>query len=324
MRLDPTDERVARFALVVDGLVAPGEKLGLAVSGGSDSVALLLLAAAARPGDIEAATLDHGLRPESASEAETVAELCGELGVPHSKLTAQWDSPPTSAVQERARDERYARLAQWMQSRGLSALATGHHADDQAETLLMRLNRGAGVQGLSAIRQVATVPSSDLKLIRPLLGWRRSELEKVCADAGVATAADPSNQDEQFERVRIRQAIAESGWLDGGAIARSASNLADADAALQWMADRVWGEAVTGDGDGYAFEPASYPRDTQRRIVAGAIGRLASEGSPSELRGRELEQLMAVLRSGGTATLRGVLCSGGETWRFSPAPPRRG
>ena len=323
MRLDPSDDRIARFALVLDDLIASGEKLGVAVSGGSDSIALLLLAAAARGDGIEAVTLDHGLRPESASEAESVAELCRELGVPHSTLAAQWEFPPTTAIQERARDERYTQFAQWMRSRGLSALATGHHADDQAETLLMRLNRGAGVQGLSAIRQVATVPGSDLKLVRPLLGWRRSELEQICKDADVAPADDSSNEDEQFERVRIRKAIAQNGWLDGGAVARSASNLADADAALQWMAERIWDEAVARDGEGYVFQPASYPRDTRRRIVAGAIRRLATEASALELRGRELEQLMAVLRSGGTATLRGVLCTGGESWRFSPAPPRR-
>lgn len=323
MRLDPSDNRVQRFAAILDGL-APGERIGLAVSGGSDSVALLLLAAAARADQVEAATLDHGLRPEAASEAAEVADLCRGLGVPHSALTAQWESPPETAIQERARDERYRQFARWMADRGLAALATGHHADDQAETLLMRLNRGAGVQGLAAMRQVATVPGSQLKLIRPLLGWRRSELEQVCSDAGVATVDDPSNAEEQFERVRVRQAIAQGGWLDGGAVAQSASNLADADAALQWMADRIWEEAVVSEGDGFVFQPANYPRDTRRRIAAGAIARLGSEGAGASLRGREVEQLMAVLRSGGTSTLRGVLCSGGERWRFSPAPPRRG
>ncbi|WP_281400276.1 tRNA lysidine(34) synthetase TilS [Sphingomonas sabuli] len=296
----------------------------MAVSGGPDSLALLLLAVAARPGQIEAATVDHRLRAESAAEAGDVATLCEDLGVPHATLAAQWDPAPESAVQERARAERYRLLAQWAEARGLSALATAHHADDQAETLLMRLNRGSGVRGLAAMRPRARVPSSELPLLRPLLEWRRERLVQVCADAAVSPAHDPSNADSHYERVRVRQALAAADWLDVPAIARSAANLADTDDALEWATGRVWDDLVKPGGGGLVFDPTGLPDEIQRRLAARAIAATGREGEPDNLRGREIDQLMVTLASGGVATLRGVRCSGGAAWQFSPAPPRRG
>ena len=148
---------------------------------------MFLLAAGARPGSIEAATVDHALRPEAAAEAEMVARLCRKLDVSHSTLTVEWKTKPQSGLQERARAERYRMLGEWAHERGLSAIATAHHVEDQAETLLMRLNRGAGVRGLASIRTDTQFPvkGSTLRLIRPLLTWRRSELDGVCASAGV-------------------------------------------------------------------------------------------------------------------------------------------
>src|SRR5215207_1808786 len=153
MVLDPVF--LDRFRADLDALSARGERIGIAVSGGADSLALLLLAAAARPGAVEAATVDHALRRGSREEAEMVANVCAGLGVDHAVLTADWPEPPTSAIQERARDMRYRLLVAWLAERGLSALAAAHHADDQAETLVMRLNRGAGIRGLAAMRAAA-------------------------------------------------------------------------------------------------------------------------------------------------------------------------
>lgn len=323
MQLAPDPELVARFAAGLDRLVPPGQAIGLAVSGGADSLALLLLGAAARPGKIEAATVDHALRPESAAEAQRVADLCSQLGVPHATLTAQWDAPPETAIQQRARAERYRLLAGWLGERGLDALATAHHFDDQAETLLMRLTRGAGVRGLAAIRALAPVPGSSHKLVRPLLGWSRSELQQVCEAAGVDPVDDPSNDNEQFERVRVRKALAEAEWLDPRALARSAANLAAADVAIDWAAAREWERSVHSAPDQITYRPGEAPLEIRRRIVGRAVLTLATEGDGAGLRGREIDQLVDTLRSGGTATLRGVRSSGGEVWTFAPAPSRR-
>lgn len=318
----PEPQQVERFAGDLDALIAPKARIGIAVSGGPDSLALLILAAAARPGQVEAATVDHRLRAESLDEAEAVRGICERLDVPHRTLTAKWGEKPATAIQERARAERYRLLSEWVAERSLDAIATAHHLDDQAETLLMRLARGAGVRGLAGMRPIARVPGSDLPLLRPLLGWRRSELDAICFAAGVQAATDPSNDDDQFERVRVRRSLAEAE-LNPRALALSAAILGEADVALEWATRQEWHRAVTNGGAEIVYRPTDAPAEIRRRIVAEAIARLASEGDGTQLRGKEIDQIIANLTAGIQATLRGVRCVGGLEWRFSSAPPRR-
>ena len=188
----------------------------------------------------------------------------------------------------------------------------------------MRLLRGAGVTGLAGMRRRVKAPGSNVALVRPLLGWRRSELEQLCADAGVSPVDDPSNADDRFERARIRKALAAADWLDRQAVALSAGYLAQADIALQWAAEQEWKRAVTNGGGAIVYRPSDAPREIRRRIARRAILGLATEGRGADFRGPELDRLLAVLANGGKATLRGVLCSGGEKWRFVKAPPRKG
>jgi tRNA(Ile)-lysidine synthase len=321
--VEPQAEAIERFRRDLDALIGAGPRIGLAVSGGPDSLALLALAAAARPGSIEAATVDHALRLEARAEAEMVARVCRTLGVPHHTLTVKWATKPETALQERARTERYGLLGKWAKDRGLEAILTAHHLDDQAETFMMRLSRGAGVRGLAGMRRSAPVPGSDLPLLRPLLGWRRMELEQICVDFGLTPIADPSNVDEQFERVRVRRALAGAGWLNSRGVAASAQNLAEADGALAWATTQAWSRSVVVHDREILFETKDTPREIRRRILLRAIAKLATEGGGAELRGREIEHLIATLARGGQATIRGVLCSGGAEWRFSAAPPRR-
>lgn len=317
----PDAALLKRFSTDLDRLAPPNAKLGIAVSGGPDSLALLQLAAAARPGKVEAASVDHALRDGSREEAEMVAEVCKALDVPHAILTAEWKKKPESAIQERARTERYRLLSKWMADRGIDALVTAHHLDDQAETLLMRLNRGAGARGLAGMRPARPLPGAKTRLLRPLLGWKRSELADVCKDSGFTPALDPSNEDEQFERVRVRKGLAGSHWLDPESIARSAGHLAAADAALHWATDREWEEQVKRGPNAIAYVPRA-PLEIRRRIARRAVAALAREGVRNPLKGRELDRLLGVLLKGGKATIRGVLCVGGKQWRFTPAPRR--
>lgn len=323
--ISPDPDALARFKQDLDRLVPAGTSMALAVSGGPDSMALLLLAAAVRPGEVEAVTFDHGLRPESAGEATAVAGICRTLGIPHTILHAKWESPAT-AIQERARTARYGAIGAWMTQRGLAVLLTGHHSDDQAETLLMRLARGAGVRGLAGMRPTSPLLGwPRLSLVRPLLSWRRDELRAICETCGIPSVDDPSNRDERFERARVRQAIGRAGWLDGRAVANSAAYLAEADEAIEWLVDGLWQKNVDRADDKIALQVGALPREVRRRLLCRAIAALASEGQDRYLRGPEIDRVLTRLETGGTATLRGVRCSAkGSRWTCVPARPRRG
>ncbi|MEO6718377.1 MAG: tRNA lysidine(34) synthetase TilS [Novosphingobium sp.] len=295
---------------------APEAKLGLAVSGGPDSLALLLLAHAAMPGRIEAATVDHQLRSGSAAEAADVAKLCRNLAIPHVALAV--DVLPGN-VQSQARAARYAALGTWLAARGLAALASGHHADDQAETLLARLNRASGVAGLAGVRARGLVPGTDIPLLRPLLGWRRDELAEVVAAAGVSAAQDPSNSDPRYDRVRLRQALVHADWLDVPALAASAAHLADADAALDWAAQREWDERVVREGLGITYRPRA-----PRAIAVRVLERIVREMGDEEVRGSALARLFDTLRARQPMSIGKLVARatpGG--WSFTRAPQRR-
>ncbi|HEX8263216.1 MAG TPA: tRNA lysidine(34) synthetase TilS [Allosphingosinicella sp.] len=321
MAAAPSPEQVDRFRRDLERLAGSAPAVAVAVSGGPDSLALLLLAHAAWPGRVKAATVDHGLRSGSADEALEVARLCGRLDVPHRILAARVDRSG-EGLQAAARKARYAALARWMDEDGLDLLLTAHHADDQAETLLMRLNRGSGVAGLAGVRAYGPVPGTRgrLRLCRPLLGWRRSALEAIVAAAGLEPARDPSNEDEAFDRARLRRQLGEAGWLDPDALARSAALIAEAEAALEWTAARLFA-ARAGEAEGLlTLRAQGFPPELQRRLVLRCLRRLAPAARP---RGEPLAALVGRLRDGGTATLCGVKATGGETWRFERAPPRR-
>jgi tRNA(Ile)-lysidine synthase len=317
----PPLNAIERFRRAADALRDQG-RLALAVSGGPDSLALLLLAAAAFPGEVEAATVDHGLRVASGEEASFVADLCRGLGVPHEILRAEVDRGRAS-LQRAAREARYGALGQWLAARSIRTLATAHHVDDQAETLVMRLIRGAGIGGLAGIRTKGILPmaGSEAIVVRPLLGWRRAELRAIVEAAGVKPIDDPSNADPRFDRARIRQQLARNDWIEPVALARSAAALAEADAALDWAAQRLEEERVDAQQDRLALRPDGIPPELKRRLLLRLLARLRPEAVP---RGDEIGRLIDKLETGGTATLAGVKCTGGETWLFEREPGRRG
>lgn len=321
--LIPAPEAIERFRAGIEAIWPEGgdsgeegvARLGVAVSGGPDSVALLLLAAAAVSGRVEAATVDHGLRPESAREAADVAALCARLDVPHTTLTV---TVASGNVQAEARAARYAALAGWIAERELAGLATAHHADDQAETLLMRLNRGSGVAGLAGTRGRGRVPETAIPLLRPVLDWRRSELGEVVAAAGIEAAQDPSNSNDRFDRVRIRKALSDADWIDVAAVARSAEHLADADAALEWMAALEWRSCVKKEPMGLRYRPQA-PRAVALRVLARCVTELGGE----EPRGSAVARLLDTLREGRPASIGELVVrpnAGG--WSFAKAPVR--
>lgn len=278
-----------------------------------------MLAHSARPGAIAVASVDHGLRPESAAEAQWVAELCRSLDLPHEILRVSVDA---GNLQARARGARYRALDRWLGDHGLAALATAHHADDQAETLLMRLNRGSGLPGLAGVRPSGPIPGGTGRLIRPLLGWRKQKLQTLVRAAAIEPIADPSNRDERFDRVRMRNALSDADWLDPLALARSAALLGEAEAALEEVAAEIHAKRVTSDRDGVCFA-VSGP-DYIRIEVVGSIFAAMGVAPPRS----DIARLVERLGAGENASLAGILAvpsseSGAVCWTFRPEPPRR-
>ena len=292
---------------------SPITRLGLAVSGGPDSMALLLLAHAVFPGKIAAATVDHGLRAEAASEAEYVARFCEERAIPHRTLRPE--NPITGNIQSAARKARYGLLNQWARECGCQWVATAHHADDQLETILMRLVRGSGIDGLSGIRPV------NGNIIRPLLQFTKAELIALCRSEGVGTITDPSNDNADYDRVRMRQWLASAPHpLKSAAAANSAAALADAAAAIEWMTETVKKDRMTITGDAVQIDPTGLPREMVRRLIVAALAILSPDFKP---RGPALSLIHESLLTGQKAAIGNMVCTGGKIWHFCHAPPRQ-
>lgn len=318
-------EPQAAICQELDRLAGTLPVLGVAVSGGGDSVALLNIAAdwaRARGIMLCAATVDHALRPGSAAEADAVAEGCAALGVPHQVL--RWDHGGilSGNLMAEARAARMRLLADWAVAQGAAAVALGHTQDDQAETLLMRLARGAGVDGLSGMSPLRE--QGGMRWLRPMLGVRRAALRDWLRLRGIAWADDPTNDDPAYDRVRVRQAIAALN-LPVAQIARSAAMLAEARAALAETAALAARGAVADRGmlslPGAALDQ---PAEIVRRLVAAAIRWVS--GADYAPRGEDLARLIAALSAGGQATLAGVIARrrGGvvEVMREVAAVPR--
>lgn len=301
---------VARLAGAGHGSVA------LAVSGGVDSLALMKLGAEAFPGRVHVLSVDHGLRAEAASECAQVARLAADLGVPQQTLTLA--VPRGGNVQARAREARYAAMADWCRARGVPLLLTAHHADDQAETLLMRLARGSGASGLSGIR--ARVEMGGVTVLRPFLGRRRNQLAAIVAAAGWTPVEDPSNRDPAHDRTQARALLAQTEWLDAGRMAAAAAHLAAAEEALAWAAARAFDTRVTQAEGAALLDADGLPAELRRRLLADALRLFGAEAD-----GPGLQRLLARLLAGGGGTLgpaRADVLPDGR-WRLRAAPPRR-
>lgn len=310
-------DSAARLAALLTGstraLVGddPAARFGVAVSGGPDSMALMLLAACAFPGRVAAVTVDHRLRAASADEAAMVADWCAGQGIAHAILTP--DAAVEGNVSAWARAMRYRRIEAWRASHGIDWIMTAHHADDQLETMLMRLNRGSGVGGLAGVR------GRSGRVIRPLLGARKADLQALAEAEGLPHVFDPSNADPRYDRTAMRSALAEAPWLDARAAVRSAAALAEAEAAIAWSVAELAQAHVRRESAGWRLERTDLPREYLRRLVLHMLV-LADAPAP---RGDSLDLALAEAAAGRQASLSGWLLKGGAAWTLMPAPPRR-
>jgi tRNA(Ile)-lysidine synthase len=286
----------------------PPTAIGIAVSGGSDSLALLhLLAGFAKLQGItlHAATVDHGLRPEAGAEAAMVGRICTGLGIAHHVLEwKDWDHKGN--LQAEARKARYGLLAQWARKVGVKAVALGHTADDVAETFLMRVSRRAGVDGLAAMP--ANFERDGILWVRPLLRAHRSDLQSYLAAENISWVDDPSNTDDRFERVRMRKALAILSGLGIGADAISdvALNLTDAKDALNHQMQRLARDIITLRLGTVAIDEAALaeqPTDIRRRLIIHALKWI--NGAYYAPRSSAIAEVFAALAWGPSATVAG-------------------
>ena len=319
----------------IDALFDPfvrAKALLIAVSGGPDSTALLLMAAewSKRRGKprIEAATVDHGLRPESANEAKAVGEICARLGVGHRVL--QWKGvKPTSRLQERAREARYRLLVDHAKAIGADALMTAHHADDQAETVLFRLLRGSGVAGLRGMD--LTTARDGMTIARPLIGLKKRDLIAFANARGAPFIDDPSNTDPRFARTRLRALLGRLGeeGLDAGALDRLARRARETEEALAHLTAEV--EARVGaegpiDARTLFAAPIAIAHRILTRRIAAAGGRDASRIGLEKIEtlAAGLREALKERRAHG-ANVGGALVRLTAKGRlsFAPEPPRK-
>ncbi len=290
--------------------------IALAVSGGADSLALLWLAARAFGPRAHVLTVDHGLRPESEAECAQVLAIARALGLPATAIRLSMKPGPN--LQEQAREARYAAMARECEALGIRHLLTAHHADDQAETLLMRLSRGSGLSGLSGIRAATTL--SGLSVLRPLLSRSRAELVAIVHATGWIAADDPSNRNPRFGRTHARRLLAETPWLEPARLAASATHLAEAEAAFGWIDDRLWESRAIQEGASLCLDPEGLPAYLRRRLLLRAYAELGAEAPD----GPALSRLQARLEAGSGGTLGGYRAkAAGGRWQLSPAPPHR-
>ncbi len=295
-------------ALFADLEHAPA--LLLAVSGGPDSMALMALAAEwadTRDGApaIHVATVDHGLRPAARDEADAVAAAASRLGVSHATLT--WCGPkPATRLQELARDARYGLLADHARTLGASHILTAHHADDQAETILLRLGRGSGIGGLAGMRRHSAL-GPDLTLTRPLLGVTKDDLVAFCRARAIAFAADPSNGDPAYARTRLRQQARmwDALGLDRPALLRLARRMARAEDALDAAADRLERLIDPDRGGGAYRADFTQAADAPTEILLRLLRRAVTHVGGTAARGR-LDRLETLTEAIGTALHHGV------------------
>ncbi|PTX47971.1 tRNA(Ile)-lysidine synthase [Gemmobacter caeni] len=283
--------------------------VGVAVSGGGDSMALLHLLHRLAPSEgylLHAVTVDHGLRPEAADEAAGVAAFCARQGVAHEIL--RWRGPQeTGNLMDQARRARLCLIADWAVARGVGHVALGHTADDQAESFLMNLSRAAGLDGLSGMRRGWL--EHGIRWYRPLLQKRREVLRDYLRRNSVTWIDDPSNENDRFTRVKARRALRALKPL-GITVERllaSTQHLFDARSALQMALAQAVETHVTERAGALHLSAdglCALGAELERRLLSHAIRWMNGAGYPP--RAEQLLRLMSTLHDHRDATLGGV------------------
>lgn len=293
-------------------LLAGAGPLGLAVSGGGDSVALAVLLAEAGLPDLTILTVDHRLRPGSAADADCVEALARRLGLAFERLVVT--ARPSGSLQAFARAQRYELLAEAATRRSLGAVVTAHTLEDQAETFLLRLARGSGVRGLGAMHPVSVL--SGLTVLRPLLGASRADLREALSARGIDWREDPSNADPRFDRIAMRRLAPQLAavGLTGERLASAAKHLRRAGEALDTAAADLRAHALRIDlAGGVHLRRApliAAPREVRLRVLADAVALAGGSSHPPRFSALEEAETCVARGAGRLGLGRAILDAG--------------
>ena len=313
-------------------LDVPKGNIGIGVSGGGDSMALLLLSAEWAHNNnrsLKVVTIDHGLRPGSPSECTYVKNISDKLAIEHTTL--KWLEKPSGNLQNSARGARHKLFSDWTKIKKVSVVLLGHTLDDNAETIISRLIRGSGIDGLTGISKNKTINS--LTLFRPLITITREDLRRYLQEKEISWIDEPSNYDERFDRVKIRnllpqlsgvgltanKLVALSGHMER---AKEALNYEVFSFAKQNVQQTIWGDLEINLD---AFIKTS--KEYQFRLLAVALRWIS--GKFYRPRFNSLERLLALLTTGsrlqGMSLMGCIIKCDGEMIKisreFSAIPP---
>lgn len=287
-------------------------KVAVAVSGGSDSIALCILLnrfIKEYGGQLHCLTINHQLRNDSSSEAIKAGEILKELGINHQIIS--WEgTKPKANIQEEARLARYNLLAEYCHKHNISYLATGHQKNDQAENFIIRLEHGSGVYGLSGIPKIGEF--NKIKIIRPLLSFTKQELQDFLISQNIEWIEDPSNQNEKFTRVKIRNILNQHPeWIDK--LATASNNLSKTKDCIEFFLNKSIAELVETHFSYVAIKQGGFnelPQEIRFRMLTKLLQDFSSSLKPA--RGERLENLLAKIERGNefkASTLSGCLIS---------------
>jgi len=296
----------ARVRLTLDerGLLRGATRVLVACSGGPDSQVLLHVLASLRDRhgcELVAAGVDHGLRPEAPEELNFAARLAAQLGLPFVSLRVV--VPVGASLQAQAREARYAALLQCAREQGAQRVAVGHTMDDQAETVLARLLRGAGLEGLQGV-----VPRRADGVVRPLIDVRRRDVQRYAAEQQLAFAEDPSNRDERYLRVRVRRALLPQLEVENPRLTEHLAALADdvRDVSQLIAVDVERAQiALTRGGPDAGHGSDGESREETRYVRRSALKLLVEQKTGTAIQRTHLIALERMLKEGGQVRLPG-------------------
>ena len=269
------------------------KSIAVAVSGGSDSMALTLLAnewAKKNVVEFTALTVDHRLRVEAKDEAEQVSKWLAKYEIKHKTLTYQGEIP-TSNIEAIAREYRYQLLCNYVKENKIDYLFIAHNMDEQTETFFLNLSQGSGVYGLCAMPKITI--KNDIKIVRPMLKFTKDEIKEYLNSQNQQWIEDPSNQDDKYKRVRIRKlkSLLDDLELSNERLSKTMQNMERAKETIEFFADECIKNSVSSNGKNIIINRDKfiyYPSEIGLRVLANIIQNLSKTNYPPRFESLEM------------------------------------